>query len=148
MRKRGSRSNRKLGHGWGKEGCSRAGVEMLCSTGCLWEMLGACKAGTRRQGRSDLGGWRTETTCLVFPRHVFPNFMDSSVQRYKKQRLSAVRDQLGSWSFTSEQDAGKGAARLEGAAGRMLTPSHSPLPFFQLPLISMAKGWLPRHRQM
>lgn len=89
-----------------------------------------------------------ETTCLVFPRLIFPNFMDSTVQLYKQQGLSVVRDRLGSWSFTSEQDASQEAARLGGTVGRMLTTSHSPLPFFQLPLTSMAEGWVSRHRQM
>lgn len=79
--------------------------------------------------------------------HFFPNFIVSSMQLYKQQGLSVLGDLPGSWGFASEQGAGKEAARLKGPAGRMLTLSHSPLLPLQLPLISMAEGWLPRRRQ-
>ena len=128
------------------------GVEMLCSAGCLEVMVGACKAGAWRQGRSEveaeMWGWRTETTSPVFRRQIFfPTFIASSVQFYKQQGLSVLGDLLGSWSFISEQGAGEEAARLEGAAGGMLTLSHSPFLSLQRPLISTAEGWLPRRRQ-
>ena len=69
------------------------------------------------------------------------------MQLHKQQGLSVLGELPGSWSFASEQDAGKEAPQLEGAVGRMLTLSHSPLLSLQLPLISMAEGWLLKHRQ-
>lgn len=83
-----------------------------------------------------------------FPQtHFFPAFIVSSVQLHEQQGLSVLGEVVGSWSFTSEQGAGKEAARLKGTAGTMLTLSHSPFLSLQLPLISMAEAWLPRHRQ-
>lgn len=116
-------------------------------------MVGACKAGAWRQGRSEaeveMWGWRTETASPVFRRQIFfPTPIASSVQFYKQPGLSVLGDLLGSWSFASEQGAGKEAAWLKGAAGRILALSQNPFLSLQLPLISMAEGWLPRSRQM